>query len=270
MCGGVNLCKRRTYQLLVPFLMWSFIKWGVSSSHSFSSLIGLTFNNGGFFWFLYALWVITLISIGCNYLSRRFKVRQEIIYLCMVCILTLCMIVLNIRILGFQYIAYYFIFYSLGYFLNKHRNLLTDNTIAIGLCFVVWFALACYWNMHELPWFLNGIPMIPGSILQYLYRFTTAIIAVYVIFSAFPLIFKKKRKMLDGIIFLGQYSLAIYGLQGVLIYFVCDFVIRSNVFSSSLPQILASFVITTILCVLLVNVGNRNTYSTRLLFGKLR
>jgi len=179
------------------------------------------------------------------------------------------MIVFNIRILGFQYIAYYFIFYSLGYFLNKHRNLLTDNAIAIGLCFIVWFALASYWNMHELPWFLNGIQMIPGSIMQYLYRFTTAIIAVYILFSAFPLIFKEKRKVLDGVIYLGQYSLAIYGLQGVLIYFVCDLVIRSNIAPSLLSQVLGSFVITTILCVLFVNVGSRNTYSARLLFGKL-
>jgi len=268
--GGVNLCKRRSYQLLIPFLMWSLIKWGISSSHSFSSLIGLTFNNGGFYWFLWALWIITMISIGCNYVSYKFKFRQEIIYLCVVCILTLCMIAFNIRIFGFQYIAYYFIFYSLGYFLNKNRYLLTNNAIAIGLCFIGWFVLASYWNMHELPWFLNDILLIPASILQYMYRFTTAIIAVYILFSAFPLIFKNKRKMLDGIIYLGLYSLAIYGLQGVLIYYVCDFVIRSNIFHSSLSQILGSFVVTTILCALLVNIGNRNAYSARLLFGKLR
>lgn len=269
MVGGVNLCKRRTYQLLIPFFAWSVIKWACSSSHTFQALYGVTFHNGGFFWFLWALWVITLLSIGCNWVAKNLKIRQEIAYSCVILFLVFCMIVFDIRIFGFQYIAYYFIFYALGYFLNKYKRIITDNRIILTICFFGWFVLASFWNMHELPWFLSCIPLIPSSVLQYSYRFLTAIIAVYFLLSVFSCLFKSRNSYTDLLTYLGRYSLAVYGLQGVMIGHICELAKNSSLFPSHLSVIMASFIATTILCLLLVNIGNRWTLVSRWLFGKI-
>lgn len=266
--GGVILCKRRTYQLLIPFFAWSLIKWICSSSHTIQSLYGITFNNGGFFWFLWALYVILLISIGSNWFAKQIRVQQEIIYSIVMLFMVLCMIAFNIRLWGFQYIAYYFMFYSFGYFMSKYKCIITNHRIILSICFFGWFGLASFWNMHELPCFLSGITIIPSSVLQYLYRFITAIIAVYFLLAVFPCVFKLRNIHTDLLVYLGRYSLAVYGLQGVIIWYVCEMAKNSNLFPSHLLVIMASFIITTVLCLLLINIGNRSLFISRWLFGK--
>lgn len=230
--------------------------------------MNLTFTNGGFFWFLWALWVISLISIGCNWFTYKFNIRQEMVYGITIIALAFAMIILNIRVLGFQYIAYYFIFYSIGYFTNKYKNLLTTNRVYLSLCFVVWLLMASFWNMHTLPWFLLNIPYIPSTILQYLYRFATAIVAIYFLFSIFPTYFNRLHKG-NFILRLGRNSLAVYGLQGVIIYYVCVWVANLWPSMSDGISVIIAFIATTALCMLGVNIGKRNKLSSRLLFGKL-
>ena len=125
--GYLNICKRRSYQLLLPYLLWSLIKWVISANHSLDSLINITFTSGGFFWFLWALWSISLIFLlGC-YISDRIKIRQEIVIGLFSMLLIGTMVIFELRKFGFQYISYYFLFYAFGYYCNKYNRQAQQN-----------------------------------------------------------------------------------------------------------------------------------------------
>ena len=177
------------------------------------------------------------------------------------------MIAFDVKVFGFQYIAYYFIFYTLGYFLHKYERIITDNNFILIICFSVWFGLVSFWNMHELPWFLSGISIIPSSVLQYFYRFFTAVVAVYFLISVFSRIIELRNHNVGILLYLGRYSLAVYGLQGVMIWYICE--LAKSLFLSQLIVIMTSFIATTVLCLLLINIGNRCTFISRFLFGKI-
>lgn len=268
--GGIlSICKRRSYQLLVPYLFWSLIKWLLSGAHSFNGLVHTTFSSGGFFWFLWALWVISIIFIVGDSISRMLKLKQELVIGMIAFVLVGIMVFLNFRMFGFQYIAYYFMFYAFGYYCNKYRTMLITNKTALLTLFIVWIAMRSFWSMHELPFFLKGFPFIPSSLLQYAYRFATAFVAIYVIFCIAPSLLNSNGRLNKWVAHLGQISLGVYVVHLTLIIPMAPWLV------SLLPTIpipvviLLTFVLASIISIVIVELLNKNKYTSRYLLGKI-
>lgn len=268
--GGIlTICKRRSYQLLVPFLLWSLIKWLLSGAHSFGGFIHSTFTSGGFFWFLWALWVITIIFIIGENFSQKFKIKQEIIIGAIALVLVGIMVILDFRMFGFQFIAYYFLFYAFGYYCNKYRNLLTTNKVVMLKLFLVWLVMGSFWNMHDLPFFLKGVPFVPSSLLQYAYRFATAFVAIYLIFCTAPLLLEARTKVNEKMAHIGLISLGIYVVHLTLIIPMSPWLVRILPNVPMVVVILISFLLASIISITIVELLNKNKYTSRYLLGKI-
>lgn len=267
--GGVTTFKRRTYQLLVPFFSWSVIKWLTSANLTLNSLIHLTFSSGGFFWFLWVLWCIVLLCMVSSYISWRFNIKKELIIAIASSLLIATMLSLNSKFMGIHYIAYYFIFYNVGYFANKYRNAICDNKYVIILCGFLWFILASYWKMHQIPTILSSIKMIPTTIILYGYRIITALLAIYILLIGIPYICNRQTILINAISKYGQNSLAIYGLQGIVVIQICEFISITFSNLALLGCVLISFGLTILFTILSLNLLNKQKLISMLLFGKI-
>lgn len=189
MVGGSRLLSsihRRFRQLIVPFSLWTFVLLLNGDNLTWSSVgTYLLYPDKGL-WFLWVLFFITVFySSGC-WLANRMKIKDEWMILGLCLVLAAVMVLFEVRVLGFQFIAYYFLFYSLGYYLHKYSDrVITQNMWVIVCLAVVWAAMGWFWNMHKLPTFLKGLPL-PATLTQYVYRFLTAAIAIYVLLAVSP------------------------------------------------------------------------------------
>lgn len=265
----LTLCKRRTRQLLVPYLLWSVIKWAIDGSFCLDNLVH-TFVAGGFFWFLWALWVISMIFIIGNVLSRILSIRQEIIDGVITVAIVLVMVFGDIRILGFQFISYYFVFYIIGYYCNKYNKLLITNNIWFMIFGgMVWFFMASFWNMHKLPFFLEGIPYIPKSLLLYAYRFATAFVGLFVLLSVGNRFLNGMKSFNTQIVHIGKVSLGLYVIHLVIIISLSKWLV-AMLPSCTLPILIGiSFILTCCLAISIVEILSRFKITAKLLLGKV-
>ena len=168
---------RRFRQLVIPFLLWTLILLSLYGKLSINTVEEYVVYPDNGLWFLLVLFFISTIFFLVSKVAEIIKVKQEYIMTIMCIFLTFIQIIFELRILGFQFIAYYFLFYTLGFYIHKYEDkIITKNNSIIFILFVSWLILAWFWKMHELP-FYNMV--LPYSIMLYLYRFITAVIAVY-------------------------------------------------------------------------------------------
>lgn len=81
------------------------------------------------------------------------------------------------------------------------------------MCGILWFGLALFWRMHNVPLPLQWVPYLPASLLSYGYRFVTAFLASIFLMGFAQKIFKQPRLLTRGLAYLGQISLGIYVLH---------------------------------------------------------
>lgn len=255
--------KRRFRQLVIPFLLWALIKVFLTPPVTFDTITNIFLYPDGSFWFLWVLFIIiTLFFIG-DWLSELLHLKQEYVIAALALLLATVMVLFNIRLFGFQFISYYFLFYLTGYYINKY-SLIINKSSNIIVLLIVWAILAWFWNMHKLPFFLSSVPL-PESILQYMYRFITALVAVFVLFGIFPKLMDGKQ----GIIInpLGQKSLGIYTAHLIIMPSLVDILKRLLVNDCLL--IMLSFSIALLISWGIVYLLSKFNVTSKLLLGKI-
>lgn len=263
--GRLSTVYRRAQQLLIPFFMWSLLKLlslKVFPSHEVFAFL----YPDPYYWFLWALFWIQVFFIIGDWLSEKIKVKQEIAITSVWILLALLMLVLNVRILGFQYIAYYFAFYAIGYYLHKYEGLVTKNKVIIMFLFVVWAIMAWFWNMHKLPAFLSVLPL-PGSLLQFAYRFVAAFFSVYVLINVSPMLLGSEKKWNAAFVWLGKVSLGIYGAHLLFLHPLTQIV--SCFISDSSSVITIVFIISLVMSSFIVWALSKWKVTARLFLGKI-
>ena len=219
--GGINSCWatvcRRFQQLVIPFLIWTTLLMFVKGNFSWDSIKTYLFYPDGGLWFLWVLFFINVFFITSSWLAERLKIKQEVVILLICLLLAGVMVSFEPRLFGFQFIAYYFLFYTLGYYLHKHEEkIITKNSIVIAALTLCWFVLAWFWKMHELPSWLGFVPF-SATMMQYVYRFITAAIAIYVLLAASPMVLNSEKWLNKPFVRLGSISLGIYTTHFILI-----------------------------------------------------
>lgn len=230
-------------------------------------LNSILYPDKGGLWFLWVLFFINVIFVICSSLAERIKLKQELVIFLTCIALIGIMIVLDIRVFGFQFIAYYFVFYSIGYYLHKYyKSLLTKNVYLIAALTVLWAAMAWFWNMHELPPPLAKVPM-PATITQYAYRFVTAIVAVYVSICVSPRLLDVDSKWNRPFVKMGVVSLGIYTTHFIILGYIVSWF--ASIISSDSVVISMSFIIGALVSWLIVWVLGKWKVTSQLLLGKI-
>lgn len=260
--------SRRFWQLMLPYLCWSVILSVVRWDFSLQSISKIVLDPDLFFWFLWVLFFISLIFSVDIWLSEKFKIEPLLLIGATCMILFGAMVALDLRIFGFQFIAYYFLFYTLGYCVHRFSILQIKNGLALILLFGIWAVLAWFWNMHELPSWIPAIPHVPEALLLYAYRGTTAVIAILFLFGMAPkLLNGSKRTVISR---MGQISLGIYVCHLTFVHQIISFCRNSLHISNEWALVVATFAISIIFAVTVSELLLKNRYSARLLLGKER
>lgn len=267
--GGKNVCLRRCKQLLVPYLMWSLISYGLSGDYNMERLSKMVLYPDAYFWFLWVLFLINLLFVLCQNISYRIHI-DELTAICIMCLsLFGVMVAFEIRMFGFQFFSYYFIFYTFGYCIHRFKWLQVSNKMYIAVLFIIWAILAWYWSMHSLPSWMPAIPHVPSTLMQYAYRGLTAAIAILVIFGFAPNTLNKTDRTNLIMKELGTVSLGLYVCHLTIIGYVVEVIRHYFPQTDNSIIIIFNFVISTIISVIIVELLKRNKITAEILLGKI-
>lgn len=197
----------------------------------------------------------------------------------MVTILSTClllfgvMVVMEIRVLGFQFLAYYFLFYTLGYSLHKYEetsllNAMHKPYVMIALT-ALWAFLAWGWTMHGMPSWMPAIPHVPSALLQYAYRGFTALVAIVVLIGAAPMLLNGTNKFNKAICSLGVVSLGLYVVHLSLMGYIVDGLKTMMPNISTWACVATAFVVALTVSYLVVWLLNKNKHTARIFLGKI-
>lgn len=262
-----NIIIRRFRQLIIPFIIWTFLLILLKSDISLGVIINYILYPDKGLWFLWVLFFISALFITGSWISDITKIKLEWVISSICLFWVIVMVVFEPRLFGFQFIAYYFLFYSFGYFIHKYREkVITKKNFILVTLFVIWFILAWFWRMHSLPDWLKFIPL-PISLMQYAYRFITAAIAIFILFSAFPMLLNSDKEYNRPFIRLGELSLGIYTTHFIIIGRT---VIICRGFNLSEPMVIAtSFVIALLISWLIVWALSKSKITAKYFLGKI-
>lgn len=257
---------RRFFQLLLPYLIWAFISWLIEGCFSFSGLINIFLYPDNYLWFLWALFFICIIFRSTIELAVIFRINENVLIIITSMILTSVMLLLNVRVMGFQYISYYYLFYAIGYMINKY-NIVTSNKYLIFILLLVFSMLAWHWRMHSLPSLIIVPSSSISSILLSIYRIITAGIAVLALISLFKFASPTSVLLYKLVSSLGTISLGIYAIHLQIVFFIVDILRRA--LTSYWLIIIISTVLTLMMSVGMVLLLKKNTLAKKLLLGQI-
>lgn len=261
------LIYRRFRQLVIPFILWTTVWLSINGRFSLGDFGNAMLYPDGGLWFLWVLFVINVIFLLGDALAANLRIKQEIVIGVICLLLAIVMVYFEIRVFGYQFISYYFILYAVGYFLHKHQDkiLTNNNLVIIGLA-IVWCVMAWFWQMQKVPYFLQAIP-IPQTLLLYVYRFVTAIVAIYVLFAVSPRILNSVKGWNKSFIEFGRLSLGIYTVHFIMIKWVVEFF--KGITHNEMFVITCSFIVTTFFSYVVVWLLSKWRITENLLLGKV-
>lgn len=266
-------CKRRTQQLLLPYLAWTLISYLLKGDYSLAAVYNKLMFPDTSFWFLWVLFWICVIFNLAQLVASKLKVNEMVLILGTCLLLFGLMVVMEIRVLGFQFLAYYFLFYTLGYCLHKFETSAivkeTRNTYVIVVLTLLWAFLAWGWSMHGLPSWMPAIPQVPSSLLQYAYRGFTALVAIVVLIGVAPKMLNGTSKMNQMICSLGVISLGLYVVHLSLIGHIAKGFLAVNPDVSTWHRVAIAFVVALVVSFFIVLLLNKNKHTARIFLGKI-
>jgi len=227
--GGIRnwflIVWRRFRQLMVPFILWSIALFFVN--HNVPKIYDYILYPEKSLWFLWALFFITVIFTAVDDLASKLKVRQEIaMAVCWVVLIGVMFLMPNAKLFGVEYVAYYFFYYVLGYYLHKYSDqLIVRKGFIIAILGLLWFTLGSIYSTQGLPKQLQCVPLIPSSILYYIYRITTAVVAIFFFFSLAMRTMDKEGGLISLAVTMGKVSLGIYAVHMVIRFRLVDAIV---------------------------------------------
>lgn len=271
--GCLSGCKRRSYQLLVPCLVWSLVAMIRRGTFTLLNIVDVMLHPDNYFWFLWVLFWICVIFNLAQLVASKVKVNEMVAILATCLLLFGVMVVMEIRVLGFQFLAYYFLFYTLGYCLHKYEVSAivkaTRKTYVMIALTSLWAFLAWGWTMYGLPSWVPAIPHVPSALLQYAYRGFTALVAIVVLINAAPKLLNGAGKFNNSICTLGVVSLGLYVVHLSIMGYVVT-TIQAVIPSIEIWACVAlAFVFALAISYLVVWLLSKNKHTARIFLGKI-
>lgn len=271
--GYLSGCKRRSYQLLMPYLVWTFVSFLMKGEYTLQHVGEILLYPDRSFWFLWVLFWICVIFKLAQLIASKLKMNEMVLILGACLLLLGLMVAMEIRVLGFQFLAYYFLFYTLGYCLHKYGDTALlkglSKPLALVALTILWAFLAWGWTMHGIPSWIPAIPPVPSALLQYAYRGLTALVAIVVLIDAAPMLLNGTDEINKAICTLGVVSLGLYVVHLSIIGYVVTG-IRSVIPSIRTWSCAAlAFAVALVISYLVVWLLSKNKHTARVFLGNL-
>lgn len=254
---------------MMPYVAWSATKYGISGDYTLIRVVKMVLYPDTSFWFLWVLFFINLIFIFSQWLASRLNIDELVVIALSSLLLLGIMVGMEFRMFGFQFIAYYFVFYTMGYCIHRFPRLQIGNGVVLGLLFICWTLLAWSWNMHELPMWIPAIPHISSSLLQYAYRGVTALLAILFLLGMAPKFLNAACRLNGFLCEIGKVSLGYYTCHITINGWVVCGVRKVLPTGSDAVIVGLSFCVMLVLTFCIVEGLKKNKITAKVLLGKL-
>ena len=209
-----NVIAKRAVQLLIPFVIWAFLVplLRTGDFDLASSLQVLVYPDKGL-WFLYNLFVYSVIFNISEYIQKRFCVKLWILVGCFYILLGVLMIVFHTKYNCAQ-LCYHIVFFAAGYYYKQlNTNVLISN---VGICIMggVFGITIPFWVTNGNPLFYDRINL--GGAFAYVYRYGVQFLGMMLFYVLGQ---KKLNRKITIIQRLGASTLGIYVVQFTVIYY---------------------------------------------------
>jgi fucose 4-O-acetylase-like acetyltransferase len=207
--------KRRFIQLMLPFLVWSFmvsplVLWDWDVHRLLNRFL---YPDRGL-WFLWVLFFIYAIFISLSKIAEKLKFNQSLVLMVGAVALFSIYLISNFRFFGFQFIAWYFMFFTIGFLYHQYNefvNMYLKYLFAISL--LVFPILAWHWQM-KIPPVIFGFS-IRSNMWLYIYKFISVVFAI----PFFMYLFKFRDGKFNVLPNIGRNTMGIYAMHFLFINF---------------------------------------------------
>jgi len=261
--------RKRSIQLLVPFFSAIVLSYLIhnfpaySFAGLFKSVAKVVLRPDTGLWFLWALFFIDVLFVGCRKLSSLIHLDERLVVLGAAGVLNLAELVTRFEMFGYHWIAWYFVFFSLGVYWRMYDNRgphsVTDKLLSVG-SLVAFPVLVAFFRMHnEAPLFYRWLDL--GPYFPVVYRMAVGIAGI----SFFLYLFK--RFNINNLILtaLGGGTLGIYYLH----FFILSLLSSAEFFHAAPTWMAVSvlWIATAAISYLLTVACRRNRLARLLILG---
>lgn len=261
----------KTIAYMIPYLSWYYIVdlfiLGKFDRDICEATSNLFYHADGALWFLWTVYILSLISSVSNYIFTREqlgKIRFILgwgFVICMLTIISIIGICVSISFAGIKYILYYSLFYFFGYFVNvthlsmsKYYISLKDILFPIAL--LLFFSITFNYNLYRDN----------DNLLSIVLRLITGFTGSYILY-AFVNKYKNRlcRLRVD---WLGKYTLEIYcthmNLYKLMLFNQDNSLYTVNGFFNCM----ISFFMVSVFTILIITVLKSNKFTNLIMYGK--
>lgn len=227
-----NVVEKRAVQLLIPYVFFTLLICLVNGRNLIDALVVTPA-----YWFLLVLFFVIVINTFCFRLAKWVKISQEFVSLLMFIILIV--ITPGLKILSLNVLYFHFFFFSIGYYLKKHRDIFESiivKRLVIGFLTLLFVVLGYFFKLGCAPSFMSTIP--PA-----LYYMITGVVGSLLFFGLF------KTKLDIFLPFIGQlgiYTLGIYVIHCFIRLIISEYIIDKFIFIPSFILVIIIFVLLTV------------------------
>lgn len=261
---------KKSFAYLLPWAVWSFLIRGfIFGQTNFLNIKWLLWNMDSGYWFLFSIWMITMVFGASNYLGKKLggsEVKEvvitTIVYVVGMGILAGIGLVAGLSFLCIKLTLYYMPFYYLGYLFGKCQSHLEklnkwDNVkdILIAVSAFLWLVSMARINLFSLNDNLVGIAI----------RFLTSLFGCVFVCGVVP------DRRICGIQFswVGKNSLQVYLTHYLLLNLVkTDVMPSSSGTLCGMTLVAVNFSLTIALVFLVILLINRNKVLSKVVYGK--
>lgn len=270
--------KKRFFQLIVPFFSYIVIAYVVSgvvkeTGASLASLLNhiwsVILQPDLGLWFLWALFFINLIFIGCRKFSTLLRINEWVVIISVGGILNLIELITRFEMFGYHWIAWYFLFFSVGVYwrqfnMKEHAGL--DKWLLIVSAVLFPICSYCFKMHNQQPTFYSIINL--GPYFPIFYRMLVAVIGIILFYE----LFKKYVNDINNILWrcfvsFGQASMGIYFIHSFFLSPICKLLLQTPSHLALWLGIAVAWIMISAISYLLYYLLSKNKYTQFFILG---
>ena len=253
-----GVIKRRSIQLLLPFLTWATIS-PLLYNGVFNIAITcqkLLYPDNGL-WFLYNLFVYSSLFSVAEWINEKKNINKWLVVVIFYLFLGCLMVVFGTKFNCTQ-LCYYYIFFAFGYIYRLIIDPKKHCKFAL-MGGVFYILMVPFWSKRGVPLFYDIVNL--GNAFAYMYRYIVQIVGMFFFFELGKILLNRKIPFLSEY---GKMTLGVYAFQFTILTYLGYIIVGVSVDC----QIIIETILTTIICYTLVKIVQRIPYVRTFLIGE--
>lgn len=250
---------RRSRQLLVPYLVWSLVKFAYKYDHTVDMLLYTVTFPDMYFWFLWILFWIYVLFRSLQSLANILRCNDMLLIAATSFALLAMMAVIHSNAYGFSLLAYHFFYFTIGYALHRYKDSLITllrfdknaRNLLTGASFLYVLVAAYFWTRSGLPSFASSLQGISGIVFNYAYRVSIALCAIIALFAIAPHWLNIPTFVNRSLSYIGRITMGMYVVHILLLDVTRDLCVLLLP-NASAPLLCAVYFLTNTLATILV------------------